>query len=95
MIFTIILFISFNVHIFICYKNKFFFELLPHIFHVLVFDLHVLCLDLDLGFFLFCFGLILRFNNLFILNFFHLLCVILMFLQFALCFYFELFKRLT
>jgi hypothetical protein len=74
MIFTIGLFISFDVHIFICYRNKILFELLPHILHVLVFDFHVLCLDLDLGIFLFCFGLILWFNNLFILNFFHLLC---------------------
>ncbi len=66
MIFTICLFISFDVHIFICYRNKILFELLPHIFHVLVFDFHVLCLDLDLDFSLFCFGLILWFNNLFI-----------------------------
>jgi hypothetical protein len=91
MIFTMGLFISFDIHIFICYRNKILFEFLPHILHVLVFDFHVLCLDLVLGFFGFCFGSILWFNNLFILNFFHLLCVNLFFLQFALCFYSELF----
>jgi hypothetical protein len=59
---------------------KFFLNFCFTYIHVLVFNFHVLCLDFDLGFFLFRIGLILGFNNLFTLNFFHLLCVILVFL---------------
>ncbi len=55
----IALFVSFHVHVFICYHNKILFDFLFSTFHVCVFNYHVLILDLDLSlillFIYFCF----------------------------------------
>jgi hypothetical protein len=64
----IALFVSFHVHVFICYHNKILFEFLFSSFHVCVFNFHVLILDLDLSLILLLFfGVFMYFGIFFVL----------------------------